>query len=86
MGPFETIELNAPEGIPDYCRRFTPWFRRYMADQPKPEVWDDAEWQKAVAAWGQAPSRGQIAQKSRWRDERLAALMAHKRGQKPYGK
>lgn len=86
MGPFETIELNAPDGIPDYCRRFTPWFRRYMADQPKPEVWDDAEWQKAVAAWGQAPSREQIAQKSRWRDERLAALMAHKRGQKPYGK
>ena len=21
MGPFETIELNAPGGIPDYCRR-----------------------------------------------------------------
>src|SRR5207253_7258482 len=22
MGPFETIELNAPGGIPDYCRRY----------------------------------------------------------------
>ena len=22
MGPFETIELNAPGGIPDYCARF----------------------------------------------------------------
>src|SRR5207253_9790700 len=22
MGPFETIELNAPEGIADYCRRY----------------------------------------------------------------
>lgn len=84
MGPFETIELNAPDGIPDYCRRFTPWFRRYMADQPKPKVWDDAEWQKAVAAWGATPSRQDIAAKSRWRDERLAALIAHKRGQKGY--
>ena len=24
MGPFETIELNAPGGIPDYCRRYGP--------------------------------------------------------------
>ena len=22
MGPFETIELNAPGGIPDYCARY----------------------------------------------------------------
>ncbi|HZQ61527.1 MAG TPA: 3-hydroxyacyl-CoA dehydrogenase, partial [Casimicrobiaceae bacterium] len=28
MGPFETIELNAPGGIPDYCRRYVSWFRR----------------------------------------------------------
>jgi len=23
LGPFETIELNAPGGIPDYCARYT---------------------------------------------------------------
>lgn len=84
MGPFETIELNAPGGIADYCRRYTPWFRRYMADLPPPSVWDDAAWQKAAAAWGPAPSAEQVADKSRWRDARLAALVAHKRGQKPY--
>jgi L-gulonate 3-dehydrogenase len=31
MGPFETIELNAPAGTADYCRRYVDWFRRYMA-------------------------------------------------------
>jgi 3-hydroxyacyl-CoA dehydrogenase len=84
MGPFETIELNAPGGIADYCARYTPWFRRYMADLPPPSVWDDAQWKKAAEAWGPAPSADEIATKSAWRNERLAALAAHKRAQTPY--
>jgi len=83
MGPFETIELNAPGGIPDYCRRYTPWFRRYMTDLPPASVWDDAQWQRAADAWGRTPSPGKIAAKSVWRDRRLAALVAHKRAQEP---
>ncbi len=82
MGPFETIELNAPRGVADYCERYVPWFRRYVADLPPASVWDDASWQRAVAAWGRSPDAAQIAEKSAWRDERLAALVAHKRGQK----
>jgi len=86
MGPFETIEMNAPGGVADYCRRYTPWFRRYMADLPPASVWDDDQWQRAVDAWGRAPTPEQIAAKSLWRDQRLAALVAHKRGQKPSSK
>jgi L-gulonate 3-dehydrogenase len=84
MGPFETIELNAPGGIADYCARYTPWFRRYMADLPPRSVWDDAQWKEAADAWGPAPTAASVAAKSQWRDERLAALAAHKRIQKPY--
>ena len=84
MGPFETIELNAPGGIADYCERYVPWFRRYMADLPTPAVWDDAPWQKAAQAWGPPPSAEQVARKSLWRNERLAALAAHKRGREPW--
>jgi L-gulonate 3-dehydrogenase len=84
MGPFETIELNAPEGIADYCRRYTPWFRRYMQDLPKADVWDDAQWQRVADAWGDAPSASAIAAKSQWRNQRLAALAAHKAQQKAY--
>ena len=83
MGPFETIELNAPGGVADYCRRYTPWFRRYMADLPPASVWDDARWQKAADAWGRTPAPDQVAKKSLWRDRRLAALVAHKRSQEP---
>lgn len=84
MGPFETIELNAPGGVPDYCRRYVDWFRRYVADLPPVSVWDDANWKRAADAWGRAPTPEQIANKSLWRDERLAALVAHKRTQKTH--
>ncbi|MEO5700034.1 MAG: 3-hydroxyacyl-CoA dehydrogenase [Casimicrobiaceae bacterium] len=82
MGPFETIELNAPGGIPDYCRRYVGWFRRYMADLPSQGVWDDANWQRAAAAWSGTPTPEAVAAKSLWRDQRLAALAAHKRAAK----
>jgi L-gulonate 3-dehydrogenase len=84
MGPFETIELNAPGGVLDYCERYRDWFRRYAADPPPPSVWDLEQWRKAAAAWGRTPSPQQIAGKSLWRDARLAALAAHKRSQKPF--
>jgi 3-hydroxyacyl-CoA dehydrogenase len=84
MGPFETIELNAPGGVADYCRRYVPWFRRYMADLPAASVWDDAQWQRAADARNHTATPAQIAEKSLWRDARLAALVAHKRAQKPH--
>jgi len=84
MGPFETIELNAPGGIADYCERYVPWFRRYLADLPTARVWDDEQWQRAAQAWGPAPAASDIARKSLWRNDRLAALAAHKRGRKPW--
>ncbi len=84
MGPFETIELNAPGGIADYCERYTPWFRRYGENPPGPGVWDADQWRKAAAAWGRAPTPDEVAGKSLWRDGRLAALIAHKRTQKPF--
>jgi len=83
MGPFETIELNAPGGMADYCERYVPWFRRYLADLPSPEVWSDARWRSAAEAWGPAPQPADVSEKSRWRDDRLAALAAHKRAQNP---
>jgi 3-hydroxyacyl-CoA dehydrogenase len=81
MGPFETIELNAPGGIPDYCRRYVDWFRRSAADPPPVSVWDDANWQRAAQAWPSPLTPERVAAKSLWRDERLAALVAHKRRQ-----
>jgi L-gulonate 3-dehydrogenase len=85
MGPFETIELNAPEGIADYCRRYAPFFTRVAADPAPVSVWDAQNWQKAADAWGPTPSADAVLKKSQWRNERLAALLAHKRGQTAAG-
>jgi len=41
MGPFETIDLNAPGGIRDYCGRYGPLYLD-IAKQAEPRVWNDA--------------------------------------------
>ena len=77
MGPFETIELNASGGIPDYCNRYTGFYRHLQSEPAPPEVWDQQNWSKVVARWGRTPSSDDIARKTSWRNERLAALAAH---------
>jgi L-gulonate 3-dehydrogenase len=81
MGPFETIELNAPGGIPDYCARFGAVFAELASKPVTPELWGKDNIGRAVASWGRSPSPQQILDKQRWRDERLAALVAHKQSQ-----
>jgi L-gulonate 3-dehydrogenase len=81
MGPFQTIELNAPGGIPDYCARYGDFFRRTTADPPTPAVWDEANIACVMQAWGRSPSNEEVARRTAWRDKRLTALMAHKRAQ-----
>ena len=78
MGPFQTIELNAPGGIADYCTRYAPFFRRLGADPATDEVWTDANVEKVLTAWGVTATRESIADKSARRDRLLTALRAHK--------
>ena len=81
MGPFETIELNAPGGIPDYCARYGETLLKLSSAPVTPAVWSKANVAKAVESWGRNPSKDDVAGKSRWRDERIAALVAHKKSQ-----
>ena len=81
IGPFATIELNAPGGIPDYCERYTGFYRR-LQQAPAPEtVWDQANWSQVVTQWGATLQAATLRTRTEWRDERLAALAAHLRGQ-----
>jgi L-gulonate 3-dehydrogenase len=79
MGPFETIELNAPGGIPDYCRRYGPSLSRLSGANP--QVYQGDNLDHILTQWGGTPTPDQIAARMRWRDRRLAALKAHKRSQ-----
>jgi L-gulonate 3-dehydrogenase len=83
MGPFETIELNAPGGIADYCARYAGSMKRIAADPAAPAVFEPENVARVTAAWGRTPAPDEIARKSAWRDRRLTALQAHKRAQPP---
>lgn len=84
MGPFETIELNAPGGIADYCARYTGFYKRIQADPAPPSVYAPAATRRVVRSWGEPLGAARHAAKARWRDARLAALVAHKRSQKSF--
>ena len=78
LGPFETIELNAPGGIPDYCARYTGFYKELASSSAGPEVYDSPNVDRVIAAWPHQPTSERIALLTRLRNERLAALAAHK--------
>ena len=86
MGPVETIELNAPGGIMDYCERYGETLLGLSREPVTEELWDRANCQKVADSWGPTPSADQVAEKSVWRDGRLAALAAHLNGAPRYKK
>jgi 3-hydroxyacyl-CoA dehydrogenase len=78
LGPFETIELNAPGGIPDYCARYTGFYRELAAASAGPEVYQSPNVDRVIAAWPHQPTPERVAALTQRRNERLAALAAHK--------
>ncbi|WYK07096.1 3-hydroxyacyl-CoA dehydrogenase (plasmid) [Cereibacter sphaeroides f. sp. denitrificans] len=79
MGPFETIDLNAPEGVRDYVARYQPMFRR-LTDTMR----ESADWSGPVLDRIEADRRARLPQEAlrarqMWRDRRLMALAAFRR-------
>jgi 3-hydroxyacyl-CoA dehydrogenase len=83
MGPFATIELNAPGGIADYCARYTGFYKRLQAKPAGVAVFEDANIANILKEWGKQASAEELAELTRWRDQRLAALAAHKKTVEP---
>lgn len=81
LGPFETIELNAPGGIPDYCARYIGFYRELASAPAGPDVYQSPNVDRVIAAWPHQPSPERIAARTQQRNERLAALAAHKKAQ-----
>ncbi|MFN0039646.1 MAG: 3-hydroxyacyl-CoA dehydrogenase [Burkholderiales bacterium] len=78
MGPFETIDLNAPGGVPDYAQRYGPVLHGMMKDVRL------APWDPALIARVDKERRSQMpaerhSEREAWRDRRLMALIAHKK-------
>ena len=78
MGPFETIDLNAPAGLLDYADRFGQTYKRVTLES-KPFDWDAAAVGAIEAERRQQMPLSEIQSRSAWRDRCLMQLVAQKR-------
>ena len=79
MGPFETIDLNAPGGVRDYVTRYQQIYSRLF-----PSMQRRVDWAGDVIDTVERDRRARLAEadlqkRHAWRDRRLMALAAHKR-------
>ena len=81
MGPFETIDLNAPGGVVDYAARYGPTYKEVSAGQAANEWRADVLTQIEAERRAILPATG-LSERARWRDNRLMALVGHKREQR----
>ena len=78
MGPFETIDLNAPGGIRDYCTRFGDLFERVGKSQTENANFRDKLLDEMENQRRQELSASELGNRTAWRDRRLMALAVHK--------
>lgn len=80
MGPFETIDLNAPGGIADYAERLAPLYHRVAQSRTDPAPWPEEAIEKAarelVANFGDTTR----TEREKRRDAWLLALARAKAG------
>jgi 3-hydroxyacyl-CoA dehydrogenase len=79
MGPFETIDLNAPGGVRDYIERYQSIYSRLF-----PSMQHRVDWGGSIVDTVEAERRRRLPaaalrERQAWRDRRLMALAAHKR-------
>src|SRR5215469_1227446 len=81
MGPFETIDLNAPGGIADYARRLGPLYHGIAASRTEHHVWSPELISEVERQRRMILSADDLTRRMAWRDERLMSLAVHKRAQ-----
>lgn len=79
MGPFETIDLNAPEGVRDYCARYGDMYTSIGQQQTSTEAWSEETIAAIDAQRRELLAKERLLDRRVWRDERLMALMQHKK-------
>jgi L-gulonate 3-dehydrogenase len=78
MGPFETIDLNAPGGIRDYVQRFGQSYHEIAVEQAQARRWNDALVTKVEQERRQVLSVDRLQARQRWRDLYLMSIVANK--------
>lgn len=79
MGPFETIDLNAPGGVADYAERLGPLYQRIAASRQHEQPWDEALIKEVEVQRREHLDHAELESRRAWRDEKLMTLAAARR-------
>lgn len=79
MGPFETIDLNAPGGVRDYAKRYQQIYEKLFPQMQRRVDWSGTVMDVVEADRRKRLPAEKLVDRQVWRDKRLMALAAHKR-------
>ncbi len=79
IGPFETIDLNAPGGLADFCARLHDGFYEFVKQSEPAQPLSDAVVSKAHEERRGRLPMAEHGDRQAWRDRRLMGLAAHLR-------
>jgi L-gulonate 3-dehydrogenase len=81
MGPFETMDLNAAQGIKDYVGKYGELYQKMLAEIRPRREWLGPAIDK-VSAWRRSkyPGEADVARRRLWRDQNLMKLAKLFRG------
>ena len=87
IGPFETMDLNAPGGVRDYANRYQGIYSNLFPQMQRRVDWAGDVMDQVEPARRKLLPANQLQDRQKWRDKRLMALAAHKRrAEKDLGK
>ncbi|MDM0042805.1 3-hydroxyacyl-CoA dehydrogenase [Variovorax sp. J22G21] len=81
MGPIETIDLNAPSGLSDYCQRYGGMYQSFEQSPNSRQMGQGWSAELVETLNGQRRETlpiSELADRQAWRDRRLMQLMVHK--------
>jgi 3-hydroxyacyl-CoA dehydrogenase len=79
MGPFETIDLNAPGGVRDYANRYQNIYSSIFSSTQRRVDWTGPAMTTVEGQRREQLPADRLVERQAWRDRRLMALATHKR-------
>jgi 3-hydroxyacyl-CoA dehydrogenase len=78
MGPFETIDLNAPGGVRDYVVRYRAMYHGIIQSRSHPAVWDGVVLDEVEKQRRERLPEADLKKRQLWRDQCLMSLRQHR--------
>lgn len=79
MGPFATIDLNAANGVSEYCANLGPMYYGLAKEQADPREWTPALVKAIEDKMRNAVPAEDLPARRKWRDSFLSAIVTAKR-------